>query len=439
MLGLYYTEYILNNFQKRLKMKKILLIEDNPELLKAKIEELNNNFSFKIDTVENFTQLQEYMSTKRDDVFIALLDYYLEGAMEGQAVDFLHQYKIPTIVYTEEYSTEIRDILLEKCVLEYLIKKPNSDLFYSTRLIERVYKNSFTKALIVDGSESFRKLLATNLEQFGLETLQCSDAKTTFDLLDEHSDIQLVMIDIDISGDIQGVQLLEKIRLQFPSTTLAVLGMSPHGYNSQFSIEFLKKGANDFITKPFVKEQLNLRIMQVLEMLDTIKEKHIESTLDPLTQLKNRRALEKEAQAMIKSANIQDNALSVAMIDIDYFKSVNDNYGHDVGDRVLQFLSSQLKESFRKNDLVVRNGGEEFCVVLEDMSSLKAIEIFEEFRNRVESTPYEDEKVKINLTISIGLFYGLRDDIQSMLAIADAKLYEAKESGRNRLLSTIES
>lgn len=416
-------------------MKKILLIEDNPQLLKSKIEELSKSFTYSIDTVENFEQLQSYIALNKDNVFIALLDYFLEGAMEGQSVDLLLEHNIPTIVYTQEYSTEIRELLLDKCVFEYLIKKPNSDLLYSTRLIERVYKNNLIKALIVDGSERFRNKLAKNLQQFGLESLQSSDAKTTLALLKKHSDIQLVLIDLDISGDIQGVELVEDIREQFPSTSLGVLGMTPHGYNSQLSIEFLKKGANDFITKPFVKEQLNLRIMQVLEMLDTIQEKNIEATIDPLTQLKNRRALEAESKVLIQSALITNSQLSVAMIDIDHFKVVNDTYGHDIGDDVLKLVSKVLKANFRKKDLIVRNGGEEFCVVLDDLALEKAINIFEKLIKKIESTPYEKNGVVINITVSIGLFYGIKNDIKSMLSLADKNLYVAKKNGRNQLVS----
>lgn len=416
-------------------MKKILLIEDNPQLLKTKIEELRKNFTFSIDTVENFTQLQEYITTNKENVFVALLDYFLDGAMEGQGVDLLLEHKIPTIVYTKEYSTDIRELLLDKCVLEYLIKKPNSDLLYSTRLIDRIYKNNFIKVLIVDGSESFRNKLAKNLQQFGLESLQSSDAKTTLELLEADSDIQLVLIDLDISGDIQGVELVEDIREKFPSTKLGVLGMTPHGYNSQLSVEFLKKGANDFITKPFVKEQLNLRIMQVLEMLDTIQEKNIEATIDPLTQLKNRRALEEESKVLIQSALISNSLLSVAMIDIDHFKLVNDTYGHDVGDEVLKLISKVLKSNFRKKDLIVRNGGEEFCVILDDLPLEKSIDIFETLIKKIESTPYENNGVVINITVSIGLFHGIKKDIKSMLVLADENLYLAKDSGRNKLVS----
>jgi len=412
---------------------KILLIEDNPELLKRKIEELSGCFTHEIDIVENFTQLKEYITSNKKDVFIALLDYYLDGAKTCENVDFLIENAIPTIVYTEEYSNDLRDRLTDKGVLEYLIKKPNSDLSYTVRLIDRVYNNQQIKALIVDGNEKFRNKLASNLQQFGLNSLECHDAKTTLELLAEHNDIQIVIIDLDISGEIQGMELVEDIRELYPSTSLAILGVSPHGYNSQLSIEFLKKGANDFIIKPFVKEQLNLRIMQVLELLDTIQEKHIEATIDQLTQLKNRRGLEIESKSIIESAYITNSNLSVAMIDIDHFKSVNDTYGHDVGDSVLKFLSQQLTSSFRKKDLIVRNGGEEFCIVLEDLTLDKAIEMFEKLIVKIQKTIFEEDDVKINITVSIGLFYGFENSMDSMLKKADEKLYEAKNSGRNRL------
>lgn len=415
-------------------MKKILLIEDDLKLLEKKIIELDAIFPYPIVSVQNYEDLQKSLEEHKKNIFIALLDNVLMGAKEYEAVDLLLANNIPTIVYTEEFSNEAREILFDKGVLDYIIKKPTSDALYTTRLIERVYKNSFIKALIVDGSQNFRNKLALNLQQFGLKCLQSADAQTTVKILETNTDIQLVMIDSDISGDIQGIELVENIREQFPSTALGILGMSPHGYNSQLSIEYLKKGANDFIIKPFVKEQLNLRIMQVLEMLDIIKEKHIQATVDPLTQLKNRRALEVEVKGMISKVMKSNAPLSVAMIDIDFFKSVNDTYGHDIGDGVLQFVSQQLKSSFRRDDLLVRNGGEEFCVVLEDLSQDKAIAMFESLRKKIELTPYVNNDVKIEITISIGLFYGIKDDINTMLSIADERLYVAKESGRNMVV-----
>lgn len=416
-------------------MKKILLIEDSPKLLEEKFQEIKEHLDYPIEVAKNYAQLEKIIESDDQDFFIALLDYHLEGAIEGEAVKLLCKNKIPTIVYTEHFCNDIRETVLAQGGLDYLIKNTNADLFYTLRLIDRVYKNDFIKALIVDGSETLRNQLACYLEQFGIQSLQAHDAATTMELLSKHSEIKLLLIDLDIQGEIQGIDLVEDVREHYSNGDLAILGLTPHGYNSPLSIEFLKKGANDFIIKPFIKEQLNLRVMQSLEMLNIIEEKHQLASTDFLTQLYNRRTLNLMGPTMIKKASIEGKSLSVAMIDIDHFKRVNDVYGHQVGDNVLKFLSQQLKRSFRDDDLIVRNGGEEFCVLLEHAQENKAIDLFESFRKRIEAEPYCEGDINIPITVSIGLYYGLKDTIDMMLEIADKRLYQAKSSGRNRLVA----
>lgn len=415
-------------------MKKILLIEDSPKLLEEKFQEIKEHLDYPIVIAKNYTELEQIFEKDSQEIFIALLDYHLEGAIEGEAVKLLCKNKIPTIVYTERFCNDIRETVLAQGGLDYLIKSTNADLFYTLRLIDRVFKNDFIKALIVDGSETLRNQLACYLEQFGIQSLQAHDAATTMELLSKHSEIKLLLIDLDIQGEIQGIDLVEDVRENYSNGDLAILGLTPHGYNSPLSIEFLKKGANDFIIKPFIKEQLNLRVMQSLEMLNMIEEKHQLASTDFLTQLYNRRTLDLMGPSMIKKASIEGKSLSVAMIDIDYFKRVNDQYGHQVGDNVLKFLSQQLKRSFRDDDLIVRNGGEEFCVLLEHAQEKKAIDLFETFRKRIESELYNEGDISIPITVSIGLYYGLKDTIDLMLEIADKRLYQAKSSGRNRLV-----
>lgn len=417
-------------------MKKVLLIEDNPKLLEQKFNEIQEHLDYPILIAENYSKLVEILRDKSDEIFIALLDYHLEGSEEGDALMLLCRNNIPTIVYTEHFCNDIREMVLAQGGLDYLLKNTNADLVYTLRLIDRVYKNNFIKALIVDGSEALRMQLSCYLEQFGIQSLQANDAPTTIKLLQEHSEIKLLLIDLDIQGDIQGIDLVEDVREHYTNSDLAILGLTPHGYNSPFSIEFLKKGANDFITKPFIKEQLNLRIMQSLEMLNMIEEKHQLASTDFLTQLYNRRTLDLMGPSMIQKASIEGKSLSVAMVDIDHFKHVNDQYGHQVGDNVLKFVSQLLKSSFREDDLIVRNGGEEFCVVLEHIDENKAIDLLESFRKRIDMMPYVDENCSIRITVSIGLYYGLKETMEMMLSIADQRLYEAKSAGRNRVVCT---
>jgi len=418
-------------------MKKILLIEDNNELCKIKEKEIKDNLPYPIATVKDFNQTKETMEAYENDLFIALLDYQTNNVKTCEAVDYLYSKSIPTIVYTDKYCADLREEVLAHGALEYLLKNKNGDLLYSTRLIDRVYKNRFIKAIIVDGSSIFRDELSVNLKQFGLVSLQASDAYTAMDLLEKHPDVKIILIDEDFKGSLQGVDLVEDIRLKYPSDQLVILGMSPHGYNSKHSIEFLKKGANDFIIKPFIKEQLNLRIMQALEMLNSVEEKHKLAATDFLTQLDNRRSLDTVVPSMIKYAKEMNRSLAVAMIDIDHFKLVNDTHGHNVGDEVLKYMSNLLKESFRKGDLIVRNGGEEFCVVLDNIEKEKSLEVFELLREKIERTPFENKDLTLSVTVSIGMFYGLKDSIEKMLHDADELLYKAKNSGRNRLVSSL--
>jgi diguanylate cyclase (GGDEF)-like protein len=98
-------------------------------------------------------------------------------------------------------------------------------------------------------------------------------------------------------------------------------------------------------------------------------------------------------------------------------------------------MAKLLRDSFRKDDLIVRNGGEEFCVILDNIDKEKSIKVFEELRYKIEKTPFEAEGLNLNITVSIGLFYGLKDNIDEMLNHADELLYTAKHEGRNRLVN----
>ena len=175
--------------------------------------------------------------------------------------------------------------------------------------------------------------------------------------------------------------------------------------------------------------------MQELEMLNSVEEKRKLAATDFLTKLDNRRSLDTVVPSMIKYAKDMGRSLAVAMIDIDHFKAVNDTHGHGIGDEVLKYISTILKDSFRQGDLIVRNGGEEFCVILDNIDKEKSIQVLELLRKKIETTPFKDEKITINITVSIGLFYGLKDTIDEMLHEADLKLYKAKDEGRNRLVN----
>ncbi len=161
------------------------------------------------------------------------------------------------------------------------------------------------------------------------------------------------------------------------------------------------------------------------------------SETDALTGVFNRRALEKAVRTIL-SGNEQCPALGVMIVDIDHFKSINDRYGHAMGDLALQKTASLLKGALRKDDILARYGGEEFVVVLQDVSHATATATADRLRRLIEAQII-DEQSGLSLTASFGVVWQEARAINSwdeLIAIADDRLYEAKRAGRNRVWAT---
>ena len=159
---------------------------------------------------------------------------------------------------------------------------------------------------------------------------------------------------------------------------------------------------------------------------------------DPLTNLYNRRYLSEISKKLLLLAKRQNTPLSVLMIDIDKFKNINDKYGHDVGDEVIKLLANSLIEYLRGSDVVARLGGEEFAVILPDSDVKNAQIKAEDIRNKIENLEFQlENSTPLKFTVSIGVSnYEIENDFSfdELLKKSDEALYEAKESGRNKVV-----
>lgn len=164
---------------------------------------------------------------------------------------------------------------------------------------------------------------------------------------------------------------------------------------------------------------------------------------DPLTGLSNRRSFMKQAIKEIAQARRKENSICVALCDLDHFKAVNDEYGHEVGDRVLKHFSSLVKETLRAGDVIGRIGGEEFAIILSnDTGATTGQKVLDRLVEKVASTPCpyvadNGEKKELSYSTSVGFCSKTHDndlDIDALMKIADDALYEAKEGGRNRVV-----
>lgn len=157
------------------------------------------------------------------------------------------------------------------------------------------------------------------------------------------------------------------------------------------------------------------------------------ATTDFLTGLNNRRQFLRLGMPILANAHRDlSSSLAVAMLDVDFFKNINDTFGHDIGDTVLKEVATVLKQRFRSSDIVARYGGEEFCVIATHLDKKEAFELFDSVRKELENKPiFIPTGEKITVTISIGVTLALRKSLDDMLTDSDILLYAAKENGRN--------
>ncbi len=200
--------------------------------------------------------------------------------------------------------------------------------------------------------------------------------------------------------------------------------------NKKYVFEMLKDVTNTGIIENFSEKTSEEIQLYINGMNDKIIK-------DELTGIYNRRFIDERLPIDILKSASQKSPLSIIIADIDFFKSINSNYGHLAGDYILFEFASLIKNSIRKDsDWVARYGGEEFIIVLDNTDSNTAFEISEKIRKKVEEKVFECEDNKINITSSFGI-YTLDEDnfdinIKSAINYADKKLYEAKQTGRNK-------
>ena len=248
----------------------------------------------------------------------------------------------------------------------------------------------------------------------------------------DNPDINLIITDYRMPVK-DGLEVLKEVRKEKDKNSLGVIVMTSPSEKTDASI-FLKNGASDFIAKPFSKEELICRVNNTIEAMENINKIANFANRDFLTGVYNRRFFYSDVEEYVQAAEETNEPYAFAMIDIDYFKKINDTYGHDGGDRILKSIAKILNDNTKGSDIVARFGGEEFCVVLKKISQEEAVKFFVNLRAKVAENEVVIKKQKIRVTISIGVSFGNGHcEIDDMLEACDSALYTAKENGRNRV------
>ncbi len=370
---------------------------------------------------------------QRYKYFVTLTDLNLPDAPNGEVVDYLLSKESRVIVLSGNIDKEFREKILKKNIIDYINKSGVEDINYIIHTIRRLHMNQLHKVLVVDDSMVFRKSMKAMLENLFFQVLTVAHGEEALGMIITHPDISLVLTDYNMPV-MNGLELTKEIRKLHNKNDMSIIALSSNE-DEQITAMFLKSGANDYIKKPFSKEEFSCRVNNAIEALENIFIITNHANRDFLTGLYNRRYFFKNSVSYFNDATQNNESFAIAMIDIDNFKKINDTYGHDMGDKVIVSLSEILRTSVNQKDIVARFGGEEFCLLLKDISAHNALIAFERLRANIErNVMFSNNGEEIRFTISIGVSISHEDSFEEDIHQTDLLLYNAKQSGRNQIV-----
>ncbi|MBA3002991.1 MAG: diguanylate cyclase [Desulfurivibrio sp.] len=290
------------------------------------------------------------------------------------------------------------------------------------------------RILIVDDSPSVLAALENQLGHAGYEYISARDGCEAMDILKNTSNICLIISDW-LMPNMDGMELLSQVRQASLLENLPFLMVT--GLDStEDAVLALRKGANDYIKKPYHPEELLARVTNLVKMWEFEKKLHRQAAFDELTGLYNRNSFKIILDTEIARAKRYGNALTLIMFDIDFFKKTNDRHGHLAGDLVLRDLGTFTKKHVRNVDYPCRYGGEEFALILPSTELSGATVLAERLCENIRLLAIPvSEKDSLSLTCSFGVteFITGEDDYDSLVRRTDSALYTSKKNGRNRV------
>ncbi|SCA57209.1 putative response regulator receiver modulated diguanylate cyclase [Candidatus Terasakiella magnetica] len=414
------------------KPTEILLVEDAKFYRSVIKSQLEKQLGFVVACAETLQEADEILEERADDFFLALLDLNLPDAPNGEIVEHVMKKNIPSVVFSGHFNEEMRDDLMQKRIIDYVLKDSPASIEYVISTVKRLYQNQFVKVLLVDDSKTARFQMGELLNRYKFQVVEAKDGLEGLEVLANNPDVKLVITDYNMPN-LDGFEFTKKIRTQYSKRELSIIGVSTYG-NHALSAKFIKVGANDFITKPFLNEEFFCRVSQNVEIIDYINAMKESVVTDYLTGLKNRRYFYERGLQMFKESQEGNGYLIAAMMDLDGLKTVNDTYGHDCGDEILRHAASKLRQHFANIGVVTRFSGGEFCAIMYRDGTEDIIEFFENIRHEIETTPLHYTNQQVKTSISIGVTWQNTENLDDLVNLCERFLLKAKEQGGNKVV-----
>jgi diguanylate cyclase (GGDEF)-like protein len=300
------------------------------------------------------------------------------------------------------------------------------------------------RILVIEDSPVYRHLITSHLREWGFEMVVAKSGEEGWEILERGDSPKLALMDWVMPG-MDGAQICRRLRQRNASDSYVYSILLTSRDSRADLMKALEAGADDYLAKPFDEHELKarllvgMRIVGLQEELIAARERmRYDATRDSLTGLLNRREILESLGRELARSRRERQSLSVMMVDIDHFKRVNDELGHNAGDQVLKEVAKRLRLKLRVYDGIGRYGGEEFLLILSGCDLTSALIRADEIRSAVSSTAVTALKTPRRITLSMGLAVAEGDstiEMDALLHQADCALYKAKNSGRDQIQS----
>src|SRR6478752_4605090 len=297
------------------------------------------------------------------------------------------------------------------------------------------------RVLLVDDREpSYERLIATLSSEHTVD-LQTDPNQAVFRAAEGDYDLVIVSLGLE---NFDGLRLCSQVRSLERTRSIPILAIA-EADNSARLARGLEIGVNDYLIRPVDRNEMLARVRTQIKkkryterLRDNVQASIELAITDGLTGLFNRRYMETHLKTLVEQSTARNKPITVLVLDIDYFKAINDSYGHDAGDDVLREFALRMRKATRNIDLACRYGGEEFVIVMPETDMAVATVVAERLRRRIASEPFAIQQgarhLEVTISIGIAALSSGGDNAASILKRADQALYRAKRDGRNRVV-----
>lgn len=408
-------------------MRKILLIDDNKMLGKLLAKKIQNTFNYEVDIAHT---MAEAIAMLNNEYFLSFVDLCLPDAMNGEIVDVVAD-KIPAIVLTASNDINKREEFMHKNILDYIFKESDTCIDQILDAISTLSYYAKTKVILAMAKLPERNEIKKFLSQRLFKVLVAAHGEEALLYLEDNDDTKLIIADAKMPV-VSGEELLAEIRTKYNDDDLGVVLLGEK--DDVVEARVLKNGANDYLIKPLLKELFNCRLDRVLNYMQDKKFIKTYNNLDHTSGLKDHYTFRSEVEDYLNDIASGEQEFAFAFLDIDELKSINDEYGFEIGDSIIKICANEMIAETKGRDILGRYSAEKFGILLKNISQERALKILSRIRVNIKNAGILINLDELFFTASLGVvFANSGAKLDDLVEKATKALSAAKDNGRDRI------